>query len=95
MKKLDILFYFALALSLLIFLLPYQYKAAVYTPNVLGWIWLVLLLPLTVVSFVLASINNIKNKNWRDIKLRSTVFIFVLLLSIVYWYLVATQQGST
>ncbi len=94
MKKINIIFYFALTLSFLIFLLPYQYKAAVYTPNILGWIWLVGLLPLTIVTFIGAGINNYKKKNWKELKMRSLVFLITIIVSVGYWFYVAYQHGN-
>jgi cell shape-determining protein MreC len=94
MKKINIIFYVALTLSFLIFLLPYQYKAAVYTPNVLGWIWFIILLPLTIVSFIVAGIINIKNRSWPELKLRSIIFVCAILLAIGYWYFWAYQYGN-
>jgi len=93
MKRIELIFYCALTLSFLIFLLPPQYKAAVYSPNALGWTWFLGLLPLTAVSFVVAGIINIKHRNWKGLKIRSAIFICVILLSIGYWYYMISQHG--
>ena len=53
-------FYICLIFSFVILLIPGEYKIAVYTPNILGWFWLVILIPLTLITFVWLLISDLK-----------------------------------
>lgn len=85
MKKLDFLFYLVLIISLVLLLLPSEYKMAVYTPNYLGWFWLVICLPTTLLLFIWLLIKDVRSKNWRVLTNRTSIFILTLFLSIWYW----------
>ena len=87
-------FYISLILSFAIFMLPPNFKVGVYSLNILGWIWIALIIPLTLVTFVWAGIISIKNKSWQELKLRSIIFICAILITIGYWYFWAYQYGN-
>ena len=93
-KRINLVFYLGLVLSFAILILPYQYKAAVYTPNILGWFWLLVLLPGTLVTLIWASIINIRSRNWRQFKTRMLIFVSVILISVAYWFYKANEMGN-
>jgi len=82
-------FYIALISSIVLFIIPSEYVMGVYSPNILGWIWFVVTLPLTFISFIWAGISNYKNKNWKELAVRSLIFIIVIFFSVAYWFYVA------
>jgi len=81
-KKANIIFYIILLFSLLIFLLPSEYKVAGYSLNLLGWIWFLFLVPTTLVIFSWLSIIDLKKKNTRQFIIRLTIFTVALIITV-------------
>lgn len=95
MKKLiNNLFYICIIGVVLIFLLPQDYFVAVYSPSILGWIWLLFFLPFTFITFIVGGILNYRQKEWTPIKRRSIVFGTVVLSYAIYWLYVVNQAGN-
>lgn len=97
MKKihnLNRLFYISLILSFIIFLLPIEYKMGVYTPNILGWVWLTILTPITLILFQFLLITDIKNKRKKQLFNRCVSFFAIIILSIFYWFYQAIKKGN-
>lgn len=81
-NKTNIIFYVILLLSLLIFLLPSEYKVAGYSLNLLGWIWFLFLVPTTLIIFSWLSIIDLKKKDAKQFIIRLTVFTVVLIITV-------------
>jgi len=85
-KIVNKIFHTGLALSFLVALLPAKILMAVYTPSVIGMIWIFILVPITLITFIISSIYNIKNDEWVKVGKRTVllltaiVFVFVYLL---------------
>lgn len=85
--KLNYIFYISLVLSFIILLFPLEYKMGGYTPNILGWIWLILLIPVTLITFFYLLITDLRNKtNKKELLRRTIFFLAIILLSIMYWF---------
>lgn len=80
------IFYICLIFSFVILLVPGEYKIAVYTPNILGWFWLTVLIPLTFITFILLLISDFKKNRKKTLLIRSLIFITVLVASVGYWF---------
>jgi hypothetical protein len=86
MKKiLNNLFYICIIGTLLIFLLPQEYFIAVYSPSILGWLWVLFFLPFTFITYFVGGIYNYRDREWKPIKMRSIVLGIVLILYAFYW----------
>jgi hypothetical protein len=78
------LFYIGLVLSFLVTLLPIEWLSAVYTPSILGYIQMFLLIPLTVITFVIISISDIRNRQWSPLGRRAIIFMCTILAGFIY-----------
>jgi hypothetical protein len=95
MKKLiNSLFYICIVGIALIFFLPQDYFVAVYSPSILGWLWLLFFLPFTFITFIAGGILNYRNKEWKQLKRRSIVFGTVVLSYAIYWFYVVFLSGN-
>lgn len=74
-RKLDYIFYINSILFLFILLLPVKYKVYVYSPSIIGWIWLISI-PLLLISFLWASILDIQRKKYKNFVKRLIFFVF-------------------
>ncbi len=92
--RINNLFYITLSISFIILLIPSHYKMGVYTPNYLGWFWLLVCLPTTLITFIWAGIQDIKNKIWRELVIRVLIFISILIISFGYWFYKAHESGN-
>ncbi len=84
-KVLSKMFYVLLFVSTLMFFLPIRFTMGVYTPNIFGWIWLLGLIPLTIILFIWVSIDNYKKRNWIAIIFQSTLFVSAILAIGILW----------
>lgn len=78
-KRMNIIFYVILFLSIILFVIPGKYKIAVYGPNYLGWVT-VFFVFLTIIIFVLLLILDIKNKEFNSLLKRILIFVIAILL---------------
>jgi|SRR5690606_36074876 hypothetical protein len=93
-RKVNLIFYLGLATSVLLFLLPPEYKMGVYSPNYLGWFWLLVCLPVTLITFIWSGISDIMTKSWRALTIRIVIFIAVFFISVTYWFYMAYEAGN-
>lgn len=75
-------------ISLIILVLPSDFKMAVYTPNYLGYFWL-LLYPFILGCFVYLSIIDFKKGNKKSLLRRLFIFIGYIALTVGLWYLLS------
>ncbi len=87
------IFYILLAITIFIFFLPGEAKMAVYTPNYLGWFWFIFLIPITLICFVLLSIIDFKQKNYKVLIFRTVVFIVAVLICIGFGFYMVNKNG--
>ncbi len=69
MSTICIIYYILQIISLIILILPSDFKMAVYTPNYLGYFWLSLY-PVICFCFLYLTVVDIKNNNIKLIKKR-------------------------
>ncbi len=82
-KRLSFLFYSLSFLSLVISCLPKRYVMSVYTPSILGYIFLILLL-VVIILFIYLFIRDIKINRYKQILER----IIVIILGILIYHMV-------
>lgn len=85
-KKLNYTFYICSILSFMVLLLPVKYKIAVYSPSILGWIWLLILIPIALITYIWLMVLDIKSKKLKKILKRTLFFFLIILLSLIYWF---------
>ncbi|AXG72266.1 hypothetical protein KORDIASMS9_04535 [Kordia sp. SMS9] len=93
LERINNLFYIGLLVSFLIFLLPSEYKMAVYTPNLLGWSMLVLSLISFSIYFWLLIID-FKKKNYKRLQKRTLFLVIIIGVSVAYWFYQAYSLGN-
>ena len=77
-------YFISITLSLVLLILPTNYKNAVYTPSILGYIWLLLFLIILICYIYLMLKTNRKRKNM--IKDSFIFFIFIIFTLSVWIY---------
>lgn len=82
------IYHVILLVSLIILCFPASLKMAVYTPNILGYIWLCTYI-LILISFIYLSIIDFKNGNKKSLKNRIIIFGGFIMLTVGLWYLSA------
>ncbi len=85
-KTVNRISYFGLFLTFLIFILPPEFKVQGYSLNIVGWIWIVAIIPLTVISFLYMIYVEAREKKWRNIAVRSTLLILIIVVSVAVLY---------
>ncbi|WP_420574184.1 hypothetical protein [Kordia sp.] len=93
LKNINTFFYVALLTSFLIFLLPVEYKMAVYSLNYLGWLMIALILLSCVVFFGLLIVD-ISKKNFKRLLNRTLFFTLIIAVSVAYWFYMAYSLGN-
>ena len=84
--NLNKIFYILLAFSAILYFLPPKITWGIYTPNFLGWFWLLFLIPLTFITFIWLLISDLKKKRKQKLIIRSLIFMMVLVVSVGYWF---------
>jgi hypothetical protein len=92
-KAADIVFIVSLLLIIIITILPPEYKMATYTPNFLGFFWLLVCMPLMFISFLAGSIINLKKNNLKTFMLRLITLVAGLAICIGVWFYQANALG--
>lgn len=86
------LFYFvSIALSLVLLILPTNYKNAVYTPSIIGYIWL-LLFPIILICYIYLMLKT-NRKRKKKIK-ESIIFFIFILITVLIWIYQAYAAGN-
>jgi hypothetical protein len=67
-----------------IILLPIKILYGVYSPTVLGWIWILLLFPFLIIIFIILTVRDIKETKYKAFFLR----LFSLVLAILFTALI-------
>jgi hypothetical protein len=93
LKKINTFFYLGLFTSVIIFLLPSDYKTAVYTPDYLGW-FMLLLAALSFLTYLWLLIIDYKKKNFKQLIRRTLFLVAILIASITYWFYKAYTLGN-
>ena len=92
-KKINLVFNLSIIFSLVILILPVKYRMAVYTPNILGYFWL-LSFPIIIGCFIWLTFLNLKNKNKANLIRKGFIFIGFIVLSIIIWLYQAKKNGN-
>lgn len=92
-KIVNLIFYLSILLSLIILTLPVKFRIAIYTPSILGFIWL-LSFPIIVGSYIWLTFINLKNENKRDLIRMSFILTGFIVLSIIIWLYQAKKNGN-
>ncbi|EDP96257.1 hypothetical protein U8527_09105 [Kordia algicida OT-1] len=85
LEKINIFFYIGLLISFIIFLLPGEYKIAVYTPNYLGW-FMLSLAGLSLLTYFWLLMVDFKKKNFKRLLRRTLFLITIIGISVAYWF---------
>ncbi len=85
-KKLSFIFYAGLIVFLVLLLLPVKYKLGVYTPNLLGWLLLFVVVPIVLITYFWLCSIEWRTNNLKKLFIRTIVFVFTILISCLYWY---------
>lgn len=92
--KFNLVFYVSLIFSVLFFIVPVKYVMGVYSPNILGWTWIIVCFSFTLISFVLAGVFDVRKRNWSSLKIRILILLSTVALVVVYWFFRAHQAGN-
>ncbi|EDP96260.1 hypothetical protein U8527_09120 [Kordia algicida OT-1] len=85
LEKINTFFYVGLLTSFLIFLLPGEYKIAIYTPNYLGW-FMLFLTGLSILIYFWLLIVDYKKKNFKHLIRRTLFLVAIIGISVAYWF---------
>lgn len=83
-KVLNNIFYVSLFLSYLFILLPNEYKLSVYSPNLLGLFFLIIIFPALIISLIWLSFLDTKNRKWGSLFKRLSLFFIIILISFLF-----------
>lgn len=90
-SRIKLLYFISITLSLVLLILPANYKSAVYTPNILGYTWL-LLFPIILICYLYLML---KTKRKRKKKIKESVIFFVfVLITVSVWIYQAYGAGN-
>lgn len=91
--RLHIAFYILLALTVIVRFLPMDWLIGIYSPSFLGWIWVLGLLPSTVILFLILLFKDIKTGRWKDLGFHSLALLMGVALVMLHWFLFATPPA--
>lgn len=90
-SKIKLFFHLSIIISLIIIVLPVDYKNAIYTPNILGYIW-ILLFPIILICY---SYLMLKSSFTKKTKLQeTTILILFILITVCFWFYQANKDGN-
>ncbi|GGG36274.1 hypothetical protein GCM10011344_41440 [Dokdonia pacifica] len=84
MKKIDIIFYSLLVLCIVIRFIPAEYMVAVYTPSLLGWVFIAFFVPVTLILFAYLLIYDLRNKRLKMLFMRVLYFTLTVSFFVIY-----------
>ena len=90
LKKINYIYIFSILISLVILILPSNFKVAVYTPNILGYLWLITF-PIIIACYIYLMLKKGRKKSER--RKDSLIFLIFILFTIIYWIYQATHNG--
>ena len=93
-KRIDYIFYISFSLSFILFVLPIKYTWVGFGPTIIGWIWIALLIPISLISFLWKTVFDIKNKRLKEMTKRTLFFAIIIYISISYWFYLAKSLGN-
>tara|TARA_R110000868_G_scaffold111595_1_gene301209 strand:+ start:4051 stop:4353 length:303 start_codon:yes stop_codon:yes gene_type:complete len=93
-KFLNIIFYIFLSINAIVFFLPPEYKMGVYTPNLMAMMVLFVILPLTLLLFIILFVFDIKKHLKENLIKRNIIFFIVFLLCLIYGIYQAYMNGN-
>ncbi len=93
-KRINFTFYFCLIAAFIIHFLPAKLTMGVYTPNLLGWLWALGFIPLTIITFFWLLVLDIKKGKAKNLIYRTIIYILTILIACLYWYYQAKKLGN-
>ena len=93
LERINNIFYLGLFTSFILFLLPNDYKMAVYTPNLLGWLMFILLCISILIYFWLLIVDY-KKKNYKRLQKRTLFLLTIFGIAVAYWFYQAYSLGN-
>jgi len=84
-KNINKLFYIALILAVIIFMLPIEYRMGVYTPNIIGYLLVLVILPLILISYLYSIYLDIIRKNGIKHFVIRTILLAIS-IALVFWF---------
>lgn len=86
MKKGDVIYYIFLVVTVTIFLIPSKYLVAGYTLSIIGWLWVLILAPSTLILFIWLSIKDARSRNWKSFTVRLAPFLSMVCIYVFWLY---------
>jgi hypothetical protein len=93
-KNLQSIFYIILFINVILFYLPVHYTFGVYTPNFIGWFWMLGLIPISIIMFFRLLIVNSRNGETKKSVVMTIIVLVIFLTSIAYWIYQAKKLGN-
>ena len=84
-SKLNITFYVSIFLAFILLIVPPRFKMGVYGPNFLGWFWTIILIPVSLITFLWLLVLDIKGKRKKELLKRTILFFIIIGASVAYW----------
>lgn len=91
--RLNITFYLSSFLAFILWFMTPKYTMAVYTPNLLGWISIILI-PIALITFLWLSILDLNKNRKKGLLKRVLYFIVIIGISVGYWMYRAKSLGN-
>jgi len=94
LKKIDFLLYASMLVFIIILILPTEYRIEIYSPSLIGYLWL-LLIPIIIGLLFLSSYLDFKSKK-NKIKIIKKILLFIgfVIISIIVWIIQAKKEGN-
>lgn len=91
-SKVNLIFYVNTILAYILLLVPIKYKIEIYSPSVLGYFWLLVTIPVSLISLVYLSYIDIRKKQYKSLVQRSIFSVFILVLFVITWIYLSNSR---
>lgn len=81
--RINSIFYVSTILAYMLLLVPIEYKILVYSPSLLGYFWLFVTIPVSVISLIYLLYMDIRAKKYNSLVKRIIFYIALLVLFVL------------
>jgi len=85
-KNINRYFYFSAIVSYLLLWKAPEWTWAVYTPSYIGFFWFIACILGSMLTFLLLSIIDLRNKRMKPFRTRTVFYLFIIVLFVTTWF---------
>lgn len=85
-------FFVSTILAYALLFIPIKYKVEIYSPSVWGYFWLLVTIPVSLISLIYLSYIDIRKKRYKSLIKRFIFYAFILVLFVITWIYLSNSR---